>query len=280
MVERELQKLELREAKERERAVKQIAALRQKNWESSRDYGKRATKLQAKLMDDNDDDPWLVECFLSGIYKASRRRRVHSEFQKSNQNSFSLKAAIDCLRHWRQLPHDDAYDSESESIDDTTSDESDESNSNQPRRLTYIRLVTISPSILSDARAFDRFLAENSFLPDYQPSGPYSFESILQLQSTSRKLSSGVDIQGASEQSSTATDSGGPNLMTGMRRRKLCPFLYEILSDSESEVIETSHCKIEQEPATGEVAAMDVVRRYGVVTRVEGPSLSVVGPGE
>ena len=123
VVERELQKLELREAKESERAVKKIAALRQKNWESSRDYGKRATKLQAKLMD-NDDDPWLVECFISGIYKASRRRQVRSEFQKSNQNSFSLKAAIDCLRHWRRLPHDDAYDSESESDDDTMSDES------------------------------------------------------------------------------------------------------------------------------------------------------------
>ena len=68
--------------------------------------------------------------------------------------------------------------------------------------------------------------------------------------------------------------------MTGMRRRKLCPFLYEILSDSESEVTETSHGKIVLEPATGEVAAMDVVRRYGVVTRVEGHSLSVVRPGE
>ena len=261
VVERELQKLELREAKERERAVKKIAALRQKNWESSRDYGKRATKLQAKLMDDNDDDPWLVECFISGIYKASRRRRVRSEFQKSNQNWFSLKAAIDCLRHWRRLPHDDAYDLESKSDNDTTSDESDEaSNSYQPRRLTYIRLDTISPSILSDARAFDRFLDENNFLPDYQPSGPYSFESILQLQSTSRKLASGVDIQGASEPSSTTTNSGGPHAVPGTRMQKLCPFLYEILSDSESEVTETFYNKIELEPATGQVAAADVVR--------------------
>ena len=138
MVERELQKLELQEAKEHERAVKKIAALRQKDWESSIDYAKRARKLQAKLMDDNDDEPWLVECFINGISKASRRRRARSEFWKFNQNLFSLKAVIDCLRHRRRLPQDDAYDSESESDNDTTRDVSDEeSNSYQPRELTY-----------------------------------------------------------------------------------------------------------------------------------------------
>ena len=133
---------------------------------------------------------------------------------------------------------------------------------------------------MSDARAFDRFLDENNYLPHYQPSGPYSFESRLELQSTSRKLLSGSDGQGASQRCSTTTDNGEPITEPGTGMRNLCPFLYEILSYSESEVTETSQIEVELGPADREVAALDTVRRQGVVTEVEGPSVLDAGKEE
>ena len=108
---------EIKKAKECMRAVKKIGTLKQKEWESAREYGKQAEKLQAKLLDASDE-PWLVECFISGIYGRSRRRRVRSQFQKTCENDLSLKITIDNLRHWRRLPREYADDSESETYDD------------------------------------------------------------------------------------------------------------------------------------------------------------------
>ena len=65
-------RVDLEKAREYMRAVKKITALRQKEWESSRKYGKRAIKLQAKLPDMSDEH-WLIECFIDGIYGCSRR---------------------------------------------------------------------------------------------------------------------------------------------------------------------------------------------------------------
>ena len=190
---------DLEKAKEYMRAVKKITALRQKEWESSREYGKRAMKLRAKLPDTSDEH-WLIECFIDGIYGCSRRRRVRSRLHKTDENLASLKTTINDLRHWRRLPREYADDSESESDDDSMSDggsdphesvddsmsdgesDPDECDSYQPRQLKYVLVETISAEILSDALVFQTFLEKNNFIPNYPPSGPYSFESITQLQ--------------------------------------------------------------------------------------------------
>ena len=182
----ELMEKEIRKAKECIRAVKKIAALRQKEWESARDYGKRAEKLQAKLPDASEE-PWLVECFINGIYGRCRRRRVCSQFRKTDENVLSLKTTIDNLRHWRRLPKEYADHSESESDDENTrNDESDSDASGgyETSPLRYVLVDTISPTILSDADAYDKFLEDNNLIPKYPLSGPYSFGSIMRLQET------------------------------------------------------------------------------------------------
>ena len=181
----ELMEKEIKKARECMRAVKKIAALKQKEWESAREYGKRAEKLQAKLLDASDES-WLVECFISGIYGRSRRRRVRSQFQKTHENDLSLKITIDNLRHWRRLPREYADDSESETDADemrTNNNECETDQTDYPYHPPmYVLVETISPEILRDARVFEEFLENNNLIPRYLPSGPYSFKSIEQLQ--------------------------------------------------------------------------------------------------
>ena len=155
-------------------------------WESASDYGKRATKLHTKLLTkllDLDDESWPIKCFINGIYSASRRRRVRSQFQKTGKNFVSLRKTIDDLRHWRRLPKEYAYDSDSESNGDTTSDDESDSHSDIPfRPHAYVLVETISPEILSDAQVFAKFFEKNNLIPRYLSSGPFSSESIAQLQ--------------------------------------------------------------------------------------------------
>ena len=182
-----LLRADLKKAKEHLRALEKMAALQQKKWETASEYGKRAAKLQTKLIRrllDSEDECWLVTCFINGIYNAPRRRRVRSKFQKTGKDFVSLKKTIDDLRHWRRLPREYAYNSDSESDDDSTSgDESDSDSDDIPYRPpAYVLVETISQEILGDAQVFEEFLEENNLIPRYLPSGPYSFESIEQLQ--------------------------------------------------------------------------------------------------
>ena len=57
---------DLEKAKEYMRAVKKISAMRHNEWELSREYGKPAIKLQAKLPDTSDEH-WLIQCCIDGI---------------------------------------------------------------------------------------------------------------------------------------------------------------------------------------------------------------------